>query len=97
MNRIRKGFAGLLLTTFIFTNGHAQTQLPEVHQFSIKQAIDYAYAHNAQVKNALLDLQIQQQTNRFVKWRKKMLFGRLLNPYQTCMILVKYKMIKNHH
>lgn len=64
MNRIRKGFTGLLLTIFIFTTGHAQTQLPETHQFSIQQAIDYSYAHNAQVKNALLELQIQQQTNK---------------------------------
>jgi outer membrane protein TolC len=34
------------------------------HEFSIKQAIDYANQHNAQVKNALLAIQIQQQQNR---------------------------------
>lgn len=35
-----------------------------VHQFSIQQAVDYATKNNVQVKNALLDVQIQQQTNR---------------------------------
>lgn len=41
-----------------------QTQLPQVHAFSMQQAIDYARQNNVQVKNALLDIQIQQQTNR---------------------------------
>lgn len=41
-----------------------QTPLPQVHAFSIQQAIDYARQNNVQVKNALLDIQIQQQTNR---------------------------------
>lgn len=35
-----------------------------VHRFSIQQAADYAAKNNVQVKNALLDVQIQQQTNR---------------------------------
>jgi outer membrane protein len=63
MNRIRKGLLGLMLTTFI-TNSYAQTQPANVHAFSARQAIDYAHEHNVQVKNALLDLQIQQQTNK---------------------------------
>ena len=41
-----------------------QTLLPQVHAFSMQQAIDYARQNNVQVKNALLDIQIQQQTNR---------------------------------
>lgn len=36
------------------------------HEFSVQQAIDYAQKNNVQVKNALLDVQIQQQTNREV-------------------------------
>lgn len=36
------------------------------HEFSVQQAIDYAKKNNVQVKNALLDVQIQQQTNREV-------------------------------
>lgn len=34
------------------------------HEFSIQQAVDYAKKNNVQVKNALLDVQIQEQTNR---------------------------------
>jgi outer membrane protein len=36
------------------------------HAFSLQQAIDYADKNNVQVKNALLDVQIQHQTNREV-------------------------------
>jgi len=38
----------------------------EKHAFSIQQALDYAKKNNARVKNALLDVQIQEQTNREV-------------------------------
>jgi outer membrane protein TolC len=38
----------------------AQTQ----HQFSVKQAVDYALQNSAAVKNALIDMQIQKQINR---------------------------------
>lgn len=41
------------------------TQAPAVkHEFSLEQAVAYAHKNNIQVRNALLDLQIQQQTNR---------------------------------
>lgn len=43
-----------------------QASAPERHEMSIQQAIDYASRHNVDVKNALIDLQIQQQTNREV-------------------------------
>lgn len=36
------------------------------HEFSIRQAVDYANKNNVQVKNALLNVKIQQQTNREV-------------------------------
>jgi len=36
------------------------------HEFSIQQAIDYANKNNVQVKNALLDVKLQQQVNREV-------------------------------
>ena len=39
---------------------------PSGHEFSVQQAIDYANKNNVQVKNALLDVQIQEQTNREV-------------------------------
>ena len=34
------------------------------HEFSIQQCIDYCTKNNLQVKNALLDVQIQEQTNK---------------------------------
>lgn len=34
------------------------------YEFSVEQAIDYASKNNLQVKNALLDVRIQEQTNR---------------------------------
>jgi outer membrane protein TolC len=40
----------------------AQTQ--SQHEFTVKQAVDYAMKNSVQVKNALLDVQIQTQTNR---------------------------------
>lgn len=36
----------------------------EKYEFSVKQAVDYAMKNSAQVKNALIDIDIQQQTNR---------------------------------
>lgn len=36
------------------------------HEFSILQAVDYARKNNVNVKNALLDVQIQEQVNREV-------------------------------
>lgn len=36
------------------------------HEFSIKQAVEYSRKNNVQVKNALLDVKIQEQTNREV-------------------------------
>src|SRR5450631_3942469 len=42
----------------------AQGQQASVHSFSLKQAIDFAAQNSANVKNALLDYQIQEQSNR---------------------------------
>lgn len=44
------------------TTGTAQA--PQIHEFSLAQAIDYAGKNSVMVKNALLDLQIQEQSNR---------------------------------
>ncbi|MDB5205208.1 MAG: TolC family protein [Flavisolibacter sp.] len=40
------------------------TQAQQRYELSAKQAADFARQNNAQVKNALLDVQIQQQTNK---------------------------------
>jgi outer membrane protein len=36
------------------------------HAFTLQQAVDYATKNNVQVKNALINVQVQQQTNREV-------------------------------
>lgn len=42
------------------------TTSPKRHTLSVKQAVEYAAKNNVQVKNALLDVQIQEQTNKEV-------------------------------
>ncbi len=54
----------LWLTVLIFTVGKTFSQQPALHEFSVQQCIDYAEKNNAAVKNALLDVQLQQQQNR---------------------------------
>ncbi|HMR82785.1 MAG TPA: TolC family protein [Niabella sp.] len=51
-----------LLLFFWAGTGFAQ----QVHQFSLQEAFDYAEKNNVQVKNALLNIQLQQQVNREV-------------------------------
>lgn len=41
-----------------------QAQAQQRHEFSAKQAVEYACKNNQAVKNALLDVKIQAQTNR---------------------------------
>lgn len=45
-------------------NSPGAAQGPQIHEFSLTQAIDYAGKNSVAVKNALLDLQIQEQSNR---------------------------------
>jgi len=41
-----------------------QQRSPQLHALSLKEALDFAAKNNWQVKNALLDYKIQEQTNR---------------------------------
>jgi len=54
----------LLLFCLALATITGQAQTATKHEFSITQAVDYARKNNVQVKNALLNVQIQQQTNR---------------------------------
>jgi outer membrane protein len=57
---------GLLLCLFNISV-YAQTQQqPAKYEFSVQQCIDYGLKNNVQVKNALLDYNIQEQTNKNV-------------------------------
>lgn len=54
----------LLLGLILISLKAISQQAPVKHEFSMQQSIDYAEKNNAVVKNALLDIQIQQQQNR---------------------------------
>ena len=65
--KIGKGKKGsLFLLAWMWVLGLQAQQNPPaaIHSFSLQQALDYAEQHNVQVKNALLDIQIQRETNR---------------------------------
>lgn len=52
----------LLGATFLLANGVVVAQTS--NEFSAKQAVDYGLKNAVQVKNALIDIKIQRQTNR---------------------------------
>ena len=64
---MRKGNKTLLLSAMaillVAAGATAQPQ-PTKHEFSLLQAVDYGMKNAVQVKNALLDIAIQKQTNR---------------------------------
>ena len=67
MKKIR--MAGMLLINAVFFSSTTEAQQEtkqQINQFSLQQAIDYAKKNSVQVKNALLDVLIQKQTNRDV-------------------------------
>ncbi len=68
---------GLLLAVLLPFLGAAQpgggtnpdTTKPVKHEFTIQQAVDYAKKNNLNVKNALLDVQYQEQVNKEITSR----------------------------
>ena len=42
----------------------AQKSSPQVHSFSLREAVAFAEKNNVQIKNALLDYRLQEETNR---------------------------------
>ncbi|MEO9021639.1 MAG: TolC family protein [Ginsengibacter sp.] len=54
-----------MLCALCFTVKAQQKNAPsEMHTFTAKEAVDYAMSHAVQVKNAMLDIKIQEQTNK---------------------------------
>ncbi len=73
INRMQQA-AGLLILSGIMplwsaAQTAADTVKPARHTFSVQQAIDYAKKNNVNVKNALLDVQYQEQVNKEVTSR----------------------------
>ncbi|MFT3703939.1 MAG: TolC family protein [Agriterribacter sp.] len=59
----------VMYAVFFSTVLYAQQDTLHEHAFSLQQALDYAKKNNVQVKNALIDVQVQQQVNREVTGR----------------------------
>jgi outer membrane protein TolC len=53
---------GFVFTCLLITGQFAQAQT--VNEFTVQQATDYALKNSVQVRNALVDYKIQEQTNR---------------------------------
>lgn len=56
----------LAVLTFLFNTAQAQQKDsigPSRHEFSVQQAVDYALKNNVNVKNALLQVKVQEQQN----------------------------------
>ena len=60
---MKKSSILMVLMSVMLGNSYAQEKTNK-HNFTIQQCIDYATKNNVQVKNALLNVQIQNQTNR---------------------------------
>ena len=62
MNKPIKSMVWLCLLLLASVQTFAQNS--SSHAFSIKECVDYAHKNNVQVRNALLNVQVQNQTNR---------------------------------
>ena len=61
----RKGLILSLLAVAVNAQAQVQMKQPAAkYEFTIQQCVDFAVKNNLQVKNALLDYSIQEQTNR---------------------------------
>lgn len=62
--RFMKLALSLAATIIFFTVNGQKSTIPQMHSFTAKEAVDYALQNTVQVKNALLDIQLQQQQNK---------------------------------
>ena len=54
-----------LLVVSVYSGAQEQIQKPATkHEFTAQQCVEYASKNNEQVKNAMLDVQVQEQVNR---------------------------------
>jgi outer membrane protein TolC len=64
MSKKRPALKIAWIVCLAWISGGVAAQTTTRHEFSIQQAVEYAHKNNMQVKNALLNIQSQQQTNR---------------------------------
>ena len=62
--KLRIGLIAVLIYPFLNTLQAQGTQDTAIYRFSVQQCVDYAARNNVQVRNALLDFKLQEQTNR---------------------------------
>lgn len=62
-NKMKVIIGMLLFPSFVFAQADT-TKKSTRHEFSVQQAVDYALKNNVTVKNALLDIKLQEQMNR---------------------------------
>ncbi|HEY5461829.1 MAG TPA: TolC family protein [Hanamia sp.] len=55
---------GMCSCIFFIANAQQKDNQPQTFSFTAKEAVDYAMKNAVQVKNALLDIKIQEQTNK---------------------------------
>ena len=62
--KLRYKMKAWIMALSVLGSASLRAQDSTIHRFSLQQAVDYAVKNNVQVKNALLDVQIQEQTNK---------------------------------
>jgi outer membrane protein len=62
--RIKKIIVGALMSGIFFTANAQTDSSSNIHYFTAKEAVDYALKNAVQVKNALIDIELQQQQNK---------------------------------
>lgn len=63
--RIIKFFlTGMCCCIFFISRAQQKNAQLQIYSFTAKEAVDYAMSHAVQVRNAMLDIKIQEQTNK---------------------------------
>ena len=60
----KKTILAALLSGLFFTVNAQKDSISKIHYFTAKEAVDYALQNAVQVKNALIDIQLQEQQNK---------------------------------
>lgn len=66
MKQMRKASVLTLVLLALLYRTDAQTPAPAVNNLTVRQAVDYAMKNAVQVKNALIDIQLQKEVNKEV-------------------------------
>lgn len=62
-NKMKAIIGALLFPSLVFAQADTTRKITR-YEFSVQQAVDYAMKNNVNVKNALLDVKLQEQVNR---------------------------------